>query len=451
MAALDLFGDADRLAALLAANLPVCRGGAAQLFACRVHEVITGRRGKVFALADVDVVYADGEPASRRLVLQQFPDSAQSVEEGRKVFRRLRRTARERGLRSVLLPWRAFVREERLLAVPFPFDYRLHTLVDACDAGAVTERLSALEGAPVAVRAVTPVRYVPEKRCQIRYDVESADGSMSSVYGKVMAEESGARLVDWMHALQRAFARDGVAGTPAPVGYLAEWRMLLQRAVPGRTIYELQRESALTAGVYERIGAALHLLHDTAVPDLPIHGPVEELALLDGMLRKQVLPEATQAEAESLLARLRIADACLGPQESATAHRDFYDKQLLYGPGGLWVIDLDTLARAPRALDAGNFLAHVQLRRRQGYLSMAAALQARAGFLAGYDSDRHLDGDALHWWTAASLLRLSVIYAVRPAWRHLATPLVDDARAALAFTGLVAVPSPAVRRVGGRS
>ncbi len=361
-----LFPSDESLAAMLTASLPACRDARARVHRCHVREVITGRRGKVFALAEAEVVHLDGAAGAttRGVILQRYPEGVDAVEEGRKVYRRLRRFARERGVRKSLSPWAGFIREERLLVLPFPFDYRLPALVDACDTAVVAARFRAA-GLARTVRAIVPVRYVP-----------------------------------------------------------------------GRTLYDLQREGAVEGVVYLRAGAALALVHRTPVPELPVHDTTHELALLATAIGKHALAPSVEAEAGLLLAQLRTTATHLGTQPLVTSHRDFYDKQLLWGDRGLWLIDLDTLARAPQALDAGNFLAHLRLRRRQGYLSPEQATQASGAFLYGFASGHRADRAGLHWWTAASLLRLATIYAVRPGWEHLGGQLVVDAAESLWRSGL---------------
>ena len=69
----------------------------------------------------------------RRLVLQALPDQPSAAEEGAKIFRRLRQRVRKTSSRALFRPWAAYVRSERLIVAPFPFDYRLPSLVAACD------------------------------------------------------------------------------------------------------------------------------------------------------------------------------------------------------------------------------------------------------------------------------------------------------------------------------
>lgn len=99
-------------------------------------------------------------------------------------------------------------------------------------------------------------------------------------------------------------------------------------------------------------------------------------------------------------------------------HRDLHDKQLMWDGSTLSVLDVDTAACGEAALDAGNLLAHAELRRIQGIFdsttystvvaqaeSVAAALGASPVRLATY--------------RRAAMLRLACVYAFRPGFaRH---------------------------------
>lgn len=424
-----LLHDDAALLTLLRQSLPVCVGADATMEWCGVREVITGRRGKLFALVDIKACAASPDAhVPLRLTLHFYPEDA--VEEGRKVYRRIRRQAGELGKASDLRPWSTYLRDARLLVLPFPFDYRLPMLTQAIDPLAVSTRRAEL-GLGDGALSLTPVRYVPEKRCQIRFQSCEAGGTTRTVYGKVVTGDGAVRVEHAMRRLHAWFTNSRVAGTPEPVGYVADWRMLVQRGVPGCTVYDLQRRDHADADLYRRLGVALAELHAAPLDDLDTHTVDAELTLLDGMLGKGVLAAADQARADALLALLRQRQGTCPDADLVTTHRDFYDKQVLSDARRLWIIDLDTLARAPRALDAGNFVAHLQLRVRQGYLAGSLHARARLAFIEGYGGHR-VDAATLGWWTAAALLRLAVVYAVRPAWSHLSPRLLDDASAALA-------------------
>ncbi|NOT25985.1 MAG: aminoglycoside phosphotransferase family protein [Acidobacteria bacterium] len=438
LSGLTQFPSTSRLAALINAHAPACRDGAFHVETCRVTDVIAGRRDTLFALVDATVVHAfDGGRSSRRLVFQRFPDQASAVEEARKVFRRLRHRARTQGLKQDFRPWAGFIPEERVLLVPFPFDYRLPALVPACDPRTAGARLADLLGVEVTNCVVAPVRYVPHKRCQVRYDLTAADGATVSVFGKLRTANQSEREVAWMQSLHASFAAGGVAATPAPIGYVGDWGMLVQRAAPGETLYALQRNTQDRIEIYERTGEALAVLHTTPLDHLPSHLVPDELAMLLTMLQKTRLPPAELRTASEVLDWLTRTATLVPLSPAGTSHRDFYDKQVLAGPDGVWLIDFDTLAHAPHVIDVGNFIAHLRLRERQGYLTHHRARSAAIGFLNGYRRHRPVDDHAVDWCVAAALLRLAGVYVVRPEWSHLSGPLLADAMECLPMSSTV--------------
>jgi len=435
------FPSPSRLAALINAHAPACRDGALRVDSCCVTDVIAGRRETLFALVEATVVDTrDDSRSSRRLVLQRFPDRSSAVEEARKVFRRLRHRTRTLGLKQDFRPWAGFVSEGRLLFVPFPFDYRLPALVGACDPATAGPCLAGLLGFETIECVVSPVRYVPHKRCQVRYDLTGVDGTAVSVFGKLRAADQSGRDVAWMQTLHTSLAASGIAATPAPVGYVGEWGMLVQHAAPGQTLYDLQRSTHGQVEMYERTGEALAILHATSLDGLPSHATSDELAMLTAMLQKTRLPLAEIRTARQVLDWLSRTTALVEARPVGTCHRDFYDKQVLAGPDGVWLIDFDTLADAPQVIDVGNFIAHLRLRERQGYLTHRRARSAAVAFLKGYRRHRPVDDLAVDWCVAAALLRLAGVYVVRPTWRHLSGRLLEDAMDCL--------PVPSTRNSG---
>ncbi len=417
-----------RLAALISAHVPACRDGVLRIDSCVVTEVIAGRRSTLFALAEAATVNTvDHTRSVQRLIIQRFPDRASAIQEARKVFRRLRYRTRTQGHKQEFRPWAGFIPEERMLVVPFPFDYRLPALVPACDPITAGPRLADLLGLKDVACAVTPVRYVPHKRCQIRYELTGTDGASVGLFGKLRATDHSGRDVAWMQALHASFAASGVAGTPAPVGYFDDWGMLVQRAAPGNTLYELQRTARARASMYEQTGRALAVLHATPLDDLPRHASRDELTMLEAMLQKTRLPAGETRTARQTLDWLARTATLVESSPTGTSHRDFYDKQVLAGIDGIWLIDLDTLAHAPQVIDVGNFIAHLHLREHQGYLTHRRARSAAVGFLNGYRQHRPVDDRAVDWCVAAALLRLAGVYVVRPAWHHLSGRLLEAA------------------------
>jgi len=76
---------------------------------------------------------------------------------------------------------------------------------------------------------------------------------------------------------------------------------------------------------------------------------------------------------------------------------------------GVRFIDLDDSAMAPRALDMGNFLAHLHMEAFLGRRAKAAATGAVDSFVSGYGSEP----PALRSWTQLALARLAALAETR--------------------------------------
>lgn len=142
--------------------------------------------------------------------------------------------------------------------------------------------------------------------------------------------------------------------------------------------------------------------------DVPAFTAADEAATLRDWMAKARqfgrLPDI-EAESESVIERLHQAS-----DPSVLLHRDLYDKQLMWDGTTLSVLDLDTAARGEGALDIGNVLAHVYLRRMQGVISpeFAEYLINRLENFPGVSEHR------LNTYFLSSALRLSCVYAFRP-------------------------------------
>lgn len=438
------FPDPAALAELLTAHLPACREDGRRVASVAVREIVTGRRATVFGIADVAFVEPEGDRlSSRRVVLQRFGLGPAAVAEGAKVFRRLRQRVRGTARRAAYRSYAAYLREGGLLVSPFPFDYRLETLTEAIDPITAAPVLARLCGVPsLASCLATPVRYVPEKRCQIRYDLTLPDGSARSMFGKVMSDGRGAEVAARMRTLQRAFPPEGRVSVPASLGYVREWRLLAQEAVPGITLYDRQHAGCVCLDAYEEVGDALARLHGTPLEGLMPHAAPEECALLEVSLTKRTLTPGLHDAAAALSARLRALAPRVAMRPLVTSHRDFYDKQVLTDGRRFWLIDFDTLAVSPRELDLGNFIAHARLRAEQGHITPVAAAGIGDALLDGYRRRHAIDAEALAWFTAATFLRLATIYAVRPGCEHVPARLIAAAQEAVGAPSRARAPHP---------
>jgi hypothetical protein len=228
-------------------------------------------------------------------------------------------------------------------------------------------RLLTGEHGTLHLMAIRVTRYKPGRRCVIEYEVEiqepDALPKAVTLLGKVRRVRSGKSGYRLLDALRNAGfgddSRDGIS-VPEPVGVLPEFRMWLQRKVPGRAASDLL---AGLEGVelVRRIAEAAHKLHRAGVPAKRRHTMNDELRILH-----ERLPSVARSEPQWAGRIERLLDACdrLGAgtlkPELCGIHRDFYADQVIVAGPRLCLIDFDLYCEGDPALDIGNFLGHIR-------------------------------------------------------------------------------------------
>ncbi len=167
--------------------------------------------------------------------------------------------------------------------------------------------------------------------------------------------------------------------------------------------------------------------------DFPAHPISEEIRVLAERVPVFLRTlENPSPRAEPLFERVRAELEGLPEVEPVLCHRDFHDKQVLIDGDRGTLIDLDLAAAGHPALDVGNILAHLRLRRLKGadldWRTVARPIAERAKV------DRGID-DSLRAWTASTLLRLALFYARRYRKPGVIDALLDSTEAALEGTG----------------
>jgi hypothetical protein len=226
-------------------------------------------------------------------------------------------------------------------------------------------RLSMLRGV-WALRAIRVTRYKPGRRCVIEYDLSlhelpARDGAITLI-GKVRAQRFGKSGLRLLQALwQAGFAEDSEDGisVPEPIGMVPQFRMWLQRKVPG----QLATERLTAAGsqlLMQRVAQAAHKLHQAGVPTERRHTIDDEMAILRECLAKVV---STRPHWKGRIQRLLGACSRLAADAPSArlcpSHRDFYSDQVIVNGPRLYLIDFDLYCQADLGLDIGNFLAHI--------------------------------------------------------------------------------------------
>jgi len=218
---------------------------------------------------------------------------------------------------------------------------------------------------------------------------------------------------------------------PTLLDWQPELHMLTIEECPGQSLNERWLTENGEASDGDRIAEILEWLScSPPPPGLPSHGSHDEILLLgkrlDSYHRTLRHPSRRAGRTVERVIRALSRERSF---PTVLCHRDLHDKQvLLDGNSGGTLIDLDLVAAGPPALDAGNILAHLRLRSLQGAGVPWRGIAER--IVRRLVQDRAM-AESLPRWTAATLLRLSLIYARRRRSEHLLDELLESTEAAL--------------------
>ncbi|MDQ3443200.1 MAG: phosphotransferase, partial [Chloroflexota bacterium] len=282
-------------------------------------------------------------------------------------------------------------------------------------------------GVTTPIVGVELVRHKVGRRAIVRYDL----GGGSSFYGKTFASERGPRVFRIAQRVAEAWAFGPDVALPAPVAFVPECSLLIQRAVAGSPV-----EMALREGderLARRIAQALHRFHGSGLDLGRTHDLSKELAPLTMRAGNVVsacpdLADRTRALHERLL--IFAGHPC--QWRNCPIHRDFYHDQVLVEGDRLAVLDLDDAAMSEPAVDIANFAVHLRLLGFQHPEDSAALEWVEAAFIeSAIELDQALDHTLLPYLMATTMLRLAGIHVSRANGRQVAWQLLKAAEEAL--------------------
>jgi Phosphotransferase enzyme family len=303
-------------------------------------------------------------------------------------------------------------------------DAALPHLADALSPDAATAAVATAKhfaSARVRVTRAALLRHKPGRRAVIDYtiDVTWPDGRAEEVaaVGKMRASRpprTAYRLLRelWRHGFTSDSA-DGIS-VPEPLGTVPALGLWLQRRVPGTLATTLLTTTAAVPLARRIAEAALKLHHAGVVPE-KVHGPNEELAILERVLDgvRSTRSEMRGAIDHLLACGRRLVATLDGP--ATGIHRDFYADQIVVDGRRLYLLDFDLYCVGHAALDVGNFAGHLleqRLREPEHAPALACAqdaLETHYMRLAG-DAARH----PLRVYTALTLARHVYLSTVIP-------------------------------------
>lgn len=217
------------------------------------------------------------------------------------------------------------------------------------------------------LRAIRVARYKPKKRCIIEYDVElNSNGSppeLITLIGKVRMWGTDTSTYTSVQSLWRDgfnyAAPDGIM-VPEPLGIIPEYRMWLQRKVPGRPAIELLAGPDGTT-LAKRIVEAIYKIQQTKVaPHREQHTVNHELDILHrGLLEVSRMTPEWSKRIERIARQCDLLAEIIPKNKPVCSHRDFYFDHVIVDGHRLYLLDFDLYCKANPGLDTGNFIAHL--------------------------------------------------------------------------------------------
>jgi hypothetical protein len=313
------------------------------------------------------------------------------------------------------------------LVVPlFPYDPglpALDILTRTENESPISEKLGRLLRQEAKITGFEILGYRLEKRSVIRYEVRKQDRSPDSMNIVVKAyRRSGfSRSLKVIKALEdKGFNGDSAEGFAIPglLGSDSELGAIYMENAPGISLHSLF-EKDIFIKACSAAGGILCRLHKLDADDLNNHTKLDELGNLRKLLELiySMYPEFKEFFDQEYK---KLAESAGDDfPDNVFAHRDFFDKQVLFSENRTTLLDCDNAASADPALDAGNFIAHLSLRKLQ-HPDCARNLQGGIdAFIKSYGKFDESFLVRTVWWIRASRLRLAALYLLRPRWREI--------------------------------
>jgi hypothetical protein len=262
-------------------------------------------------------------------------------------------------------------------------DPDLPGLREAADPEVVATVLAASGGCKVA-----PVRYRPAERAVLRYDVAAEDGPAVH-YGKVV--RSGAADLAAACSHLHARARAGGPFAPEPTTVVDRLGLVVLPAVEGPSLHAVLFDDTIAtsdrADACRAAGRAIARLH-AGPPSAAVIAPDDASALKGAAGALLAIDPVLGERWAATLHALSVVDA--EGADPVPSHGALRTDQIVVGPDGPALLDLDGFCAARPARDLGNLLAYLRWRAMRRPADGPAAAAGRVAFLTGYGDERSL-------------------------------------------------------------
>ncbi|EAZ90030.1 phosphotransferase [Crocosphaera chwakensis] len=208
--------------------------------------------------------------------------------------------------------------------------------------------------------SIQVIRYKAKKRCLIEYQFKGEEEF--SLLGKVRFKGTDTKS----YYLQNYLWENGfddhsldTVSVPQPIGVIPQWKMWLQRKVPGYTTTLLLGKPD-GIDLAEKIAYAAYKLHKFPAKTDHYHTIDNELHILYEKLPLVIeLYPYWKSRIRAILKECDRLGKSLSYIPSIGIHRDFYADQIIINHSRLYLLDLDLYCYGDPSLDIGNFIAHI--------------------------------------------------------------------------------------------
>lgn len=361
----------ERLPALLGISIDVT--GCRVLYArCRTYSKPASWRKSFLCVSYQMAVNADALLPAPQLYGKVYLDGRSRLE-----FNKLEAKARLDGK----MCGARLVPELDMIVWNFPDDPCLPQLRELVDGDRVVRHLpyeSLPFSGPEAIRdiKIEVVRYRPEQRCILRYDIGfGTHGGRVVLFGKIFSDDTGEQVLVRMQHCYAAARALGVH-VARPLGYCPVVRSVWQEELSGTPLTE-----RLGAGIYgaplTAIGRCLASLHAAGLPMRQTVSREERLGDVHKRAYKlgQVFPKLARV-LDSLIKQAQSELAVLPPVHETVIHGDMhFDQFRLADDGRLALFDFDEWSRGDPAQDLADLIVdahvrHLESRRIEGHGSV---------------------------------------------------------------------------------
>jgi len=332
---------------------------------------------------------------------------------------------------------RSFFIEDIRLAVPvFPYDPELKHLGGYFGTGEKTRQklrsVPLLRDKDFEITECQVLGYRLERRCVLRYTLKIG-GDRGSEKRQVVVKVGRPSHVAKVLEISRRLSDSGFADNssdcltvPRIFAVDQESGAIFMEAVPGKSLHSLIDNPDFHDYCHSA-GAILAKFHSMTLEHLHPYSVSDEIENLREIVDFAI--EIFPVSGDIFSAAIDRLTAH-GPDRnypSTCVHRDFYDKQILFSPKRITLLDCENAAISDPALDLGNFEAHLALRELQSPDSSSIINKGLSKFENCYCiADKGFKVRA-GWWRAASLIRLAALYSFRPRWRSVTAGLLKEA------------------------